>query len=126
VVKPEWDAIREPPRQGHPTKIAPFQATSIPGVTPAELLQIAREYYRNVCPADKIFGAPRAAAGPDRCGKLKIGYVSSEFREPWLLVDVLERHDRSSVEVIGLSTLASEVGPTRDRVVRAFDEFIEI
>jgi Predicted O-linked N-acetylglucosamine transferase, SPINDLY family len=82
--------------------------------------------------------AARAAAGPrqDRlhgparpsAAKLKIGYLSADFREHPVglqLVEVLERHDRSGFEVTGICTQSEGETPFRSRIKAACDHFFE-
>jgi predicted O-linked N-acetylglucosamine transferase (SPINDLY family) len=77
---------------------------------------------------DAAAASPAAPAAIDATRKLRVAYVSADFREhpvSYLLVGVLERHDRAHVEVIGVSLAPVEDGPFGRRVRRAFDHYIE-
>jgi predicted O-linked N-acetylglucosamine transferase (SPINDLY family) len=57
---------------------------------------------------------------------LKIGYVSSDFRDhaiAYLLLEVWERHDRTHFETIAYSIGRRAASPLRARIERAFDRF---
>lgn len=63
-----------------------------------------------------------------RQGKIRIAYLSSDFQThatAWLMADLIERHDRTRFEVIGVSWGADNGGPWRARLARAFDRFID-
>lgn len=68
--------------------------------------------------------APAASARPER---IRIGYFSADFGDhpvTHLITGVIEAHDRSRFEIMGFS-LAPRAGEWRDRVARAFDQFID-
>ncbi|WP_127092103.1 tetratricopeptide repeat protein [Aquabacter cavernae] len=61
-------------------------------------------------------------------GRLRIGYLSADFREhpvTHLLVRLLERHDRSRFEVVALSVGIDDGSTYRARVRQAADRFID-
>ena len=61
--------------------------------------------------------------------KIKIGYVSGEFREHAngsLMTGLIECHDRSRFEVIGLDNGKGDDSPLRQRLVKGFDEHKDI
>jgi len=71
---------------------------------------------------------PAAVARPARArgSRLKIGYVSSDFRDhaiAYLLLEVWERHDRTHFETIAYSVGRRAASPLRARIERAFDRF---
>lgn len=61
--------------------------------------------------------------------KLRIGYISSDFKEhpvAYLMVGIIENHDRDAFEVIGFS-----IGPPGNdslgkRICKSFDQFIDV
>lgn len=62
-------------------------------------------------------------------GKLRIGYLSGEFREQatsLLLVGVLEQHDKNDFEVVAFDNGFDDGGPTRQRIDRAVDRIVDI
>jgi predicted O-linked N-acetylglucosamine transferase (SPINDLY family) len=114
-------------RSGH---ITPFSFLALPGTTPAEQRQCAEQF------AAERFGrelaqAPLLPPGPPRAreGRLRIGYLSADFREhalSYLLAEVIELHDRGAFEVLGYSTSAPDASAMRRRLQAAFDGFRDI
>lgn len=75
--------------------------------------------------------APAApmAATPHAHSRLRIGYLSSDFRDHPVarqIAGLLERHDRSGFEVIGFSTGRDDGSAARQRVAAACDRFHDI
>jgi protein O-GlcNAc transferase len=69
------------------------------------------------------------AADAYRHGRIRIGYLSADFRDHPVaaqLVGVLERHDRSRFEVIGLFTGRADGSGKYHRIVKACDRFCDI
>jgi predicted O-linked N-acetylglucosamine transferase (SPINDLY family) len=100
-----------------------FAVLALP-LSPAMQLAVARRWARDlasVAPA-------RKTRTHGRMGKLRVGYVSSDFRThatASLLAEVWERHDRARV-----ATYAYSIGPTensalRTRIEGAFDRFVD-
>ncbi len=61
--------------------------------------------------------------------RIPVGYLSADFGDhptSHLLVGVLEEHDRSRFEVVGLSMGPSHAHPVRTRVSQACDRFIDV
>ena len=61
--------------------------------------------------------------------KIKIGYVSGEFREHAngsLMTGLIECHDKEKFEVIGLDNGEGDDGDLRRRLIASFDKFIDI
>ena len=72
------------------------------------------------------FEAPQAAAGKR---KLRIGYLSSDFKDhpvAYLTVGIIENHNREDFEVIGFSIGKPGDGPLGKRIQAAFDEFVDL
>lgn len=72
---------------------------------------------------------PLAGSVPYRHQRTKLAYISSDFSEHPVglqLVRLIELHDRSRFEVIGISTGASDGGVTRRRFMTAFDQFHDL
>ena len=66
---------------------------------------------------------------PYRHQRLRIGYVSSDFRDHPVasqLVGLLERHDRERFEIIGFANGRPDNGSMRRRIVKACDQLHEI
>ncbi len=66
---------------------------------------------------------------PRRPGKIRIGYLSSDFHDhpvAHLLAGVLEAHDRDAFEIVGFSCSPPMDQPIRQRIIPAFDAFLEV
>jgi protein O-GlcNAc transferase len=64
-----------------------------------------------------------------RPGRIRIGYVSGEFRAQataYLAAGLYEAHDRSRFEIIAFDNTPRETSPTRARLEAAFDRMIDI
>ncbi len=62
-------------------------------------------------------------------GRLRVAYVTSEFRKhprSFLLVRLLERHDRDAFEVFAYSTAPSDGSEIRHRIEAACEHFIDV
>jgi len=58
--------------------------------------------------------------------RIRLAYVSADFREhavAFKLAPLVERHDRTRFQVIGISTGRSDDSAIRSRLVKAFDRF---
>jgi predicted O-linked N-acetylglucosamine transferase (SPINDLY family) len=120
----EFEALRPKLALG---EIAPFILFAIPGIPPAEQLSCARHFAEAVCGA-WLSSPPLWATGTER-EKLRIGYLSADFREhpvSQLLVETIELHDRSRFEVFGYSYGADDHSALRRRLQSAFDTFRDI
>jgi predicted O-linked N-acetylglucosamine transferase (SPINDLY family) len=61
--------------------------------------------------------------------RLRIGYVSSDFRPhpiAYLLTELWEQHDRDYFEVFGYSIGPVDPSPLRQRIERAFEHFVDV
>ncbi len=66
---------------------------------------------------------------PRRREKLRIAYLSQDFREhatAYLIAGLIERHDRSRFEIIGVSYGLDDGSATRRRLIGAFDAFHDV
>lgn len=64
-----------------------------------------------------------------RHDKIRLAYLSADFREhatAYLIADLLELHDRSRFEVIGVSFGRDDGSDMRRRLVKAFDRFHDV
>jgi protein O-GlcNAc transferase len=62
-------------------------------------------------------------------GKLRVAYLSSDFRfhpVATAIVELLERHDRTRFEIHGVSFGRDDASEIRSRIVRAFDHFHDV
>ena len=111
--------------QGSRDTLIPMGALALP-LSPAEQLTIASRF------AETYRGAARhaleALRPPPHGPRLRVGYVSSDFRlHPiaYLLTELWERHDRSRFEVFAYSIGPGEDSLLRHRIERAFEHFID-
>jgi len=92
---------------------------------PAYQLGAARAYLQATYPAPRAALPARTASEP---GKLRIAYLSSDFRShpvTTAIVDLIERHERTRFEIVGVSFGRDDASEIRSRIVRAFDQFHE-
>jgi len=64
-----------------------------------------------------------------RGDKLRIGYLSADFHAhatAYLMAQLFEEHDRSRFEVFGFSDGPDDGSPMRQRLMSAFDHFIDL
>ena len=89
-------------------------------------LRAARAYLKANCPPVRALLPTRASGPPD---KLRIAYLSSDFRfhpVATAIVELLERHDRTRFEILGVSFGRDDASEIRSRIVRAFDAFHDV
>ena len=102
-----------------------FIALSLP-LSPAAQLRIARRWARDLSPV--LAPTARRVSVPATRSRLRLGYVSSDFRThalASLLTEVWERHDRTRVETYAYSIGPRESSPLRARIEAAFDQFAD-
>ncbi|MDR6771346.1 tetratricopeptide repeat protein [Azospirillum sp. BE72] len=81
---------------------------------------------RGIIPLVRPAARPAAAA---RDGRLRIGYLSADFREHamgHLMVDALETHDRSRFAVTAYSTGIDDGSALRRRFERGIERFVDL
>ena len=91
--------------------------------------QIQLSAARNVIAERFAALPPLAGPAPYRHDRIRLGYISSDFCEHpvgYQIARLIELHDRSRFEVLALSTGRDDGGPTRRRLVAAFDQFHDI
>jgi protein O-GlcNAc transferase len=72
---------------------------------------------------------PKPARVQGALGRIRIAYLSADFRQhatAFLTTRLLERHDRSRFEVIGVSIGKDDASLERQRIVEAVDEFLDV
>jgi protein O-GlcNAc transferase len=73
--------------------------------------------------------APRKPFAARRHERLRIAYLSTDFRDHptgYQTVEVFERHDRSRFETFGLSLKTNPDGPLKQRFQHGFERFLEL
>jgi protein O-GlcNAc transferase len=76
-----------------------------------------------------ILAPPLRAAMPARGAKIRIGYLSGEFREQatsLLLVGVLEQHDKNHFEVVAIDNGFDDGSATRRRIASGVHDIVDI
>ena len=118
----ESQALDQGVRQGRRV-VRPFVYQAL-SHSPADLQKCSRIF------ADSLnLPAAGAQAFTHRHDKIRIGYVSAEFREQataYLMAGLYERHDRGRFEVIAIDNGGGDASPMRRRLESAFDRFLYI
>jgi protein O-GlcNAc transferase len=96
------------------------------GLNPHEQLQSASRYIRT-----RISGTPKPFVHSNAIptDKLRIAYLSSDFRQHPVgvaIAELLERHDNTRFEIVGVSYGANDDSDTRARIVAASDQFHDV
>ena len=105
--------------------VAPFPLLSMP-LSPQTHLKAARSWARGLAPAQP---APRPPLKPAPGERLRVGFVSSDFRVhpvAFLMMEVWERIDRSRIEAFAYGILPTDTGPVGERIARAFEHFADV
>ena len=71
---------------------------------------------------------PALAARPIRHDKIRLAYISSDMAHHPVasqVVQLIEKHDRTQFEIIGIATNADDNSVQRRRLIAAFDRFID-
>ena len=113
-------AVRQNAARIPPFMLIPTAATG------ADQLLCARKWVEHFAVPERQVFAHRAVP---RAGRLRIGYVSSDFYDhatAYLIAELIERHDRGRFEIHGYSYGADSGGAMRARLVSAFDRFTDI
>lgn len=133
----DWSTLAEDTRQirdwvSHvpQAQVSPFAFLSLPDTTAAEQRRCATQWNANRF----LALSERARAQPYRHrrhdgGKLRLGYLSGDFRlHPlaFLVSELIELHDRNRFEVHGYSYGADDKSAQRKRLQQAFDGFVDI
>ena len=93
-------------------------------MSPAAQLRVARRWADPLLPPPGAGAVTRPRAARARESRLRLGYVSSDFRThaiAFLLTEVWERHDRDAFETYAYSIGPREDSPLRSRIEAAFD-----
>jgi len=88
--------------------------------------QCARQFARFRVPALPEPLRPRVAYDDD---KIRLAYLSADFRRhpvSYQITELIEIHDRTRFEIIGISFGPDDGTPARKRIAAAFDEFIDV
>ncbi|MDR0577046.1 MAG: tetratricopeptide repeat protein [Candidatus Accumulibacter sp.] len=124
-----WDGLDELARrvraavENDTADVSPFVVLSMPGTTPALQRRCAENH------AARMGAEQPARAREKRDGRRRVGYLSSDFKNhatSYLMVDMLEAHDRSRFEIFALSYGADDGSAMRRRVEAGVEHFVEL
>ncbi len=122
--------IREIVRTSPHAAIAPFAFLAMPGTTAEEQKQCAHHYIaQNFMPLHALRNQLAFTYNKQAKPKLKIGYLSADFRlHPlaFLISELIENHNRAQFEIYAYSYGADDKTDMRKRLMHAFDYFIDI
>jgi predicted O-linked N-acetylglucosamine transferase (SPINDLY family) len=108
-------------------QISPFAFIAMNGTTALEQKQCASNWANNLY---KYMPATLMDIGlQSSVKKLKIGYLSADFRlHPlaFLISELIEKHDRTQFDIVAYSYGADDKTPERKRLQQAFDDFVDI
>jgi len=92
----------------------------------SEHLKAAELFAERYCPRS---AGPLWQGNRYQHDRIRLAYVSPDFREHpvgHLMAGVFERHDKSRFEIIAISLGIDDQGRLRQRMVQAFDRFIDV
>jgi protein O-GlcNAc transferase len=92
----------------------------------ADQLRCAQNYWAE---ADRYGAGGLITSKAERHDKIRVAYLSSDFREhavAYQVVELLERHDRSTFDIIAISFGPDDESAMRRRVMDAVDHFIDV
>ena len=102
--------------------IEPFVALAL-SLPPALRSQNARRH------AAQFAQNPLPAAQPAPADKIRIAYLSPDFRDHPVasaIAELIERHDRTRFEIFGIALHRDDDSEMRARLVRSFDHFHDV
>jgi predicted O-linked N-acetylglucosamine transferase (SPINDLY family) len=111
--------------RGGKLNVTPFPFLAISS-SPAELLQCASQRNEKRHPTSKT---PIWQGERYKHDRIRVGYLSADFRNHPVgqaLAELLERHNRSRFEIIGLSIGHDDGSDLRARLTKAFDHFHDV
>lgn len=111
-------------------QVSPFAFLAMPGTTAEEQRRCAENWvsnrYQSLIAQGQQLNFPHSRLAKP---KLRIGYLSGDFRlHPlaFLISELIELHDRERFEIFAYSYATNDLTPTRKRLERAFDHFVDI
>ena len=128
----KWPAIEPWERVSRKDMLAGISSLSIALLADDPMFQFARAYHYGktvVGHAKPVRGPHATAAGRRDRAKLRIGYVSSDFREHavgFAMTDVMEQHNREHFEIFAYYCGINRTDPTQQRIIKAVDRWLDI
>jgi protein O-GlcNAc transferase len=111
--------------QGHSWSVAPFPLHAMP-LPPRTHLRAAQQWARTFHRGPTL---PRPAVRAAPSGRLRVGFVSSDFRShpvATLLTEVWERIDRGRLETFAYGIMPADTGSVGQRIARSFEHFVDV
>lgn len=118
------------PAESLPDKVGPFHSIAFPGLSRHQHHQMTSAFVNKHL--DLIGNSPlpkNHSNRPKENQRLRIGYLSADFHEhatSYLLIGVLEQHDKNQFEIFGYSCGPNDSSVMRKRVIDSFDTFRDI
>jgi len=110
-------------------QVSPFAFLAMPGTSADEQKHCADQWVRNrIAPLMQNRQPYEFKRDAEDC-KLRIGYISSDFRlHPlaFLISELIELHNREQFEIYAYSNANDDKTAERQRLEKAFDHFIDI
>jgi protein O-GlcNAc transferase len=106
----------------------PFPLLAMP-LGPELELAAARRYAQQIAAPITAERLPAVTAERKPVSRMRVGFVSSDFRDhpvSLLLLECWERIDRSRIETFAYGLLPPDRSPLGQRIVSAFDHFVEV
>ncbi len=103
--------------------VSPFVFLTLP-TSPTEQRRCAQLHVERVLHPNPRFDFTQRPGD-----RLRLGYLSADFRKHPVasaLVEIFEQHDRARFEVTAYSFGPDDESPLRERLVKAFDRFVDI
>ena len=123
-------ALRDLVKNQPNAQISPFAFLAMPNTTAQEQKQCASNYastaYASLIALHEKLNFTYSQT---KKTKLKIGYLSADFRlHPlaFLITELIDKHDRKQFEVVAYSYGFDDKTPSRKRLENAFDQFNDI
>ena len=110
-------------------QVSPFAFLAMPGTTAEEQKQCADNWVKNRYAELIKQGAELNFHKSDSHGKMRIGYLSADFRlHPlaFLISELIELHDRAEFEIHAFSYGVNDKSSARNRLEKAVDHFHDV
>ena len=130
-----WDGIAPLARrvaqavEAGKTDIPPFIVLSMPGSTADLQRRCAATHSAALQHGEAETATDRAVVPCPRNGRLRVGYLSSDFKNhatAYLMIEMLEAHDRRHFEIFALSYGIDDGSALRERLASACEHFIDL
>ncbi len=129
----KWPALATSERLGRHDLLRDISPLSLANLADDPFFQLATAHHYNrrlVGPQPRLEGVTTPAAARERPpGKLRIGYVSSDFREHavgFSIVETLELHDRDRFAISAYYCGIARNDPTKTRIRAAVDDWVDV